>query len=215
MKYFTLLITLLIGLSSILSAQTLKENMQINVLISGVPQEEVSRVSSRYLIDAEGVIRLPLLEGMQIKAAGLTGSQLAVKVAEAYKSKGIYSSPILTITTFKDNDAEAAVVAARQRWEGEQERLRLERLAETQVVHVTGYAERTGPQKLTVGMTLQTLLAVCGGDNQFGSERRIQLTRKGKVTELNFHDNPKFLSMPLEAGDFLKIPKGTGFMGKK
>lgn len=215
MKKTSLLFLFLIGLTSLVTAEALKKNMKINVLISGVPTEEVSRVSSTYLIDGEGFIRLPLLEGMKIKASGLTGSKLAVKVAEAYKSKGIYSSPILTITTFKDNDAEAAVVAARQRWEGEQERLRLERLAETQVVHVTGYASKPGPQKLTAGMTLRTLLAVCGGDSDFGSERRVVLTRKGKVYKLNFHDDKSHLDMKMTAGDFVDIPKGGGILGKK
>ena len=217
MKKLFLAIALLLTCNTVFaSAEKLKANMKVNIHISGVPEKEIVRISSTYLIDGGGYLRLPLLEGVKIKAAGITGSELAVHIADAYRTKKIYSSPVLTVTTFKDADKENAQVEARLRREEEMARLREERRLETQVVHVEGEAKKPGRYKLTVGMTVRALMAECGGDSEWGSNQRFSLKRKGQAEkEYNYKQNPSALSIRLQAGDFIRIPKGTGLLGKK
>ena len=210
---FTFCLLWCIGLAS---AQSLKANMQINVTISGVPDKEVTRISSTYLIDESGYIRLPLLDGVKIKASGISGPKLALRIADAYKSRKIYSSPVLTITSFKNTDAENAVIQERLRIAQEKERLRLERIEETRIVHVQGEAKQPGRFKLTVGMTVRALLAECGGDSEWGSNQRFILKRGANAEkEYNYKQNPAALDIKLQPGDFIRIPGGKGLLGKK
>ena len=89
--------------------------MKLNILVSGVPDVEAKRISNMYIIDDEGYLRLPDLDEVKIKASGLTGSKLAVHIANAYKERKIYTSPVFTVTSFKDTDAENAIMQARMR----------------------------------------------------------------------------------------------------
>ena len=146
-----------------------------------------------------------------------------------YKDAGIYSAPIFDVNSVVESESEDAI---RRRYETEAAlkaeairreiahdfekgvRDREEKERDTKIVLVTGYAEKKGKYKLSYGMTVQTLLAECGGDSQFGSRKRFILKRDGKSQEYNFSKEPKHLQISLQPGDLIEIPEGTGIFGK-
>jgi len=127
------------------------------------------------------LLRLPLLDNVRIKASGLTSPKLAVVIGDTYKSKGIYSSPVFTVSSFKDADEERRQI--------------------DQVVHVEGDAAKPGQYPLTAGMTLRSLMAAFGGSGQWGSKQRIIHTQGSKTTEYNYKKNPAVLNIRVKAGD--------------
>lgn len=226
MKLLIILNVVILSLVSPLLGQTLKSNMKVHVAVAGVPPEEISRITTTYQIDGEGYLRLPLLDNVRIKASGLTSPKLAVVIGDTYKSKGIYSSPVFTVSSFKDADEERrqidlrlAALAEKQRKrlkaEAEADERKRKYEAETQVVHVEGDAAKPGQYPLTAGMTLRSLMAAFGGSGQWGSKQRIIHTQGSKTTEYNYKKNPAVLNIRVKAGDFVKIPKGGGLLGNK
>lgn len=229
MKFIILFTALLLSLAGVASGQaTLKAKMYVHVDVAGVPATEVTRLSSRYAIDESGNLTLPLLES-PVKVSGLNGTKAAAKLTAAYKAAGLYNSPIFTVTSAVESESEAAIARRyeeRARIREEAMRRDIERSfadkvreedeirVETKVVHVTGYAEKKGKYKLTHNMTIQTLLAECGGDSKFGSAKRFILKRGGNNTEYNFKKDASSLQISLKPGDFVEIPEGTGIWGK-
>ncbi len=230
MKTITLFTALLLSLSGIVSAQnSLKPKMRVSVTIAGVPASEVTRFgTSSYTVDDSGSLTLPLLES-PVKVSGLTGTKAAAKLIKVYKEAGIYGSPIFDVNSVVESESEDAI---RRRFAMEaalkeesirrqitydfekRVRDREEKESDTKVVLVTGHAEKKGKYKLTYGMTVQTLLAECGGDSQFGSKKRFILKRDGKSQEYNFSKELKHLQISLRPGDLIEIPEGTGIFGK-
>jgi len=64
-------------------------------------------------------------------------------------------------------------------------------------------------------MNIGILLVKCGGDAEFGSEERVILKRNGVATEYNYVRDKRVKDIALKPGDFIEIPKGRGFFGKK
>jgi hypothetical protein len=194
--------------------ERITNNMLVNISISGVPTDEKSRISAQYLVDGNGDLIMPLIEG-KVEASGMSAPVLAVKLAGIYKDAGLYSSPVFTVTTFENNENEAALLREVQRLERERERERQEKIAETEVIYVTGHAKKPGKLKLTHEMTIRHALSECGEDGEWGSAERLVLKRGGKDFAYNYVDKPEVLDFKLKPGDFIDIPKGRGFSGKK
>ena len=227
MKWFVVLFLTFNGV--LLAQNSLKPKMRVSVTIAGVPASEVTRFgTSSYTIDDSGKLRLPLLNS-PVKVSGLTGTQAAAKLIKVYKDAGVYNAPIFDVNSVVEHETEAAIRReyemraalereAIQREMGhkfeEKVRTQREKEVDTKIVLVTGYAEKKGKYKLSYGMTVQTLLAECGGDSKFGSRKRFILKRDGKSQEYNFSKEPKHLQISLQPGDLIEIPEGTGVFGK-
>lgn len=195
-------------------ADTLQPKMSVSVSIAGVASSETGKISGTYVISESGKLELPYM-GESVKVSGLSSTKAAEKIADYYKDNKIYTTPVFTILTFK-NEIMAERDAAR-RAESDAERLRKaeEARVEREVVYVQGEAKNPGKLKLTRGMTIRILLAEAGGDAEWGSSERIILIRKGVSTEYNYKKNPDILNTKLLAGDIMEIPTGKGFSGKK
>lgn len=213
-KHILTLIVLLQSVTCLGAADLIKPEMLVNILVAGVPASESTRIGNRYLTDEAGQITLPLLD-KPIKISGLSSPKAAVKIAETYKSEGIFSSPVFTVTTYKNNEAEAQVLRMNQEREAENRRRSEELRLEKDVVHITGEANKPGKYRLTHNMTIDVLLAECGGDAEFGSNRRFILKRNGVRTEYDYYKTPSYKDMRLKAGDIIEIPEGSGFSGKR
>ena len=210
MKKYILIFITLIG---IIHADTLQPKMSVEVSLAGVVASETSQISGTYVINESGKLKLPHMnEG--VKVSGLSSTKAAEKVAEYYKDKKIYTTPVFTILTFKNNLLAERDAIIRGEADAERIRKEAERREETQVVYVQGEAKKPGKLKLTRGMTIRILLAESGGDSEWGSSRRVILIRKGVSTEYNYKKNPDILSTKLLPGDIMEIPAGTGFGGK-
>jgi len=217
-----LLVITILGLCcfSAYAQESIKANMLVNVSVAGVPEGERTRVTNQYLVDGSGYLRLPLIDE-KIKASGLSAPKLAVKLADVYKKAELYSSPVFTVTTFKNNAAEAKLIREVQNREQEIIRLRdiarakADRLAdekrlEVNQIHVIGHAKAPGPYKLTHGMTIGIALSHGRFDAEWGSSERIILKRGSKTYEYNYKKNPAVLEYKLQANDFIEIPAGKG-----
>jgi polysaccharide export outer membrane protein len=150
------------------------------ITIQGVPQDEQSRINGTYPVAASGMINMPFIG--QVRAAGLMPMALAKSLEAAYKAADIYTTP--TFNVLADNR---------------------DRLSERQVV-VGGDVRRPGPVPLVNGMTIWQAIQAAGGENEFGSIRRVKLFRGGKVRELDLRQN-QFKSLPVEESDSIEVPR--------
>lgn len=197
-----------------LFGDVLKNKMMVNVTLSGVSLDEASFVGGQYQIDDKGYLKIPYMEA-PIKLSGSSSTSAAKKLADYFKKKEIYTTPVFTVTSFKNADQEEAYRNSIARAREESERKRTELREEKKVVFVKGFAVTPGKMRHTHNMTLATLLAECGGDNDYGSNRRVIILRNGVSREYNYHDNPAYHNMKMVPGDIVEIPEGKGFSGKK
>ena len=86
-----------------LSAQ-IKKNSKLQISVMGVPVGEQARINSTYPVDANGNIRM--WEIGTIRAAGLTSTNLAKKIEQAYKNAEIYTTPAIIIQEIGNVDQE-------------------------------------------------------------------------------------------------------------
>lgn len=194
-------------------ADTLQSGMSVSVNIAGVASSETGKISGTYLIDESGKLELPYMQEA-VKVSGMSSSKAADKIAKYYKDKEIYTTPVFTILTFKNNLMEEREASRRAESDAERRRKADEARIEREVVYVQGEAKSPGKLKLTRGMTLRILLAECGGDAEWGSNKRILLIRQGVSKEYNYKKNPAVLNTKLYPGDIVEIPEGKGFGGK-
>lgn len=160
------------------SAQ-LKQNMKIGISIKGVPVTEQARIDSSYQIDGKGNIRM--WEIGSIRAAGLTTTQLAQKIEQAYKRAQIYTSPSIQI---QSDDVEVNA---------------------NPVLTVSGTVNRPGPVEVTQGMTLAQAIAAAGGPSTFGTTKRVNVYRDGKKYALSPLTNDKHKLERVYPGDTIEI----------
>src|SRR5437870_450183 len=74
---------------------TLRPGDPLEIRIGGVPNEEQLQVNNTYTIDASGSINLPYIN--KLKAEGLTPSELARSIEDAYRANKVYTNPNITI----------------------------------------------------------------------------------------------------------------------
>ena len=68
------------------------------VILKGVPGNEKTKVDGKYVVGESGTIRVPLAD-VSVKAAGLTGEQLARKLESVYREAEIYTRPTIEVVT--------------------------------------------------------------------------------------------------------------------
>jgi polysaccharide export outer membrane protein len=152
----------------------------IQITVSGVPPEEKGRFDPIYPVSESGTINMPFIGA--VRAAGLRAEQLASSLEAHYRSAGIYTNPTFQVI---DNDAK--------------------RIVEQQIV-VGGFVRGPGPKPYNRNLTLWQAIQAAGGANEFGSMRRVKLTRNGSMKQYDC-TKPQFQQIPLEPDDTIEVPQ--------
>jgi polysaccharide export outer membrane protein len=120
---------------------------KITVRLSGVPDEGFF---NEIQIPASGSITVPLLT-QSFQAAGRNASELAVEIANAYKSQKIYTNPVVTV------------------------------LPEEQYVNVGGDVRGPTNVVWRPDSTLMSAINACGGFTEFANRRSVRILRGQQV----------------------------------
>lgn len=153
----------------------------INIRISGVPADDAIDISQKYNVAADG--KFPLPHVGRITAAGLTPSQLGIRVEQAYKTAQIFTKPTVVVST-----------------------LQMARTEEEKTVkQISINGEVKAPQRavFTEGMSLLDALAQAGGFTDWAARDKVRIIRNSKTS---VHDVRKISSdpsrdVPLRAND--------------
>lgn len=119
--------------------------------LSGMPQEYAQEFSLQFTVGADGTVNVPLIG--EIKAAGLTATQLERTMQNRFMAEKIFTNPTVII-----NIAQVA-----------------------RYVSVSGGVR--APQRLSWSndLTLSSAIGNCGGLGDFGSPKGIRIVRDGKI----------------------------------
>ncbi|MDC1206497.1 polysaccharide biosynthesis/export family protein [Akkermansiaceae bacterium] len=148
-------------LLSITSASAVIQTGDVLILsIKGVPVSEKGTIEGEYVVGKDGQIKVPLADVM-VKARGLEHEQLARSVENAFKKAGIYSRPTITVRS----NAKPTVTR--------------------EIVSVGGRVRNSGPIAFRPGMTLLQAIQAAGDLDQFGTKKRIFLTRGKQAWKLD------------------------------
>ena len=158
----------------------------IQISISGVPAEEVSRFNGIYPVSESGTINMPFIG--QVKASGLRAEQLAASLESRYKSAGYYTNPTIQVI-----DSSAKTI-------------------DEQVIHVGGQVRRTGPVPYNRNLTLYQAIQAAGGPTEFGSMKRVKLFRAGNQKQYDLSKS-QFMNIPLEQNDTIEVPQKNAWGG--
>jgi len=152
----------------------------VQITINGVPPDEQGQINGVYPVADGGTINMPHVG--QIRAAGMAPSALARNIEAAYRGAGIYTNP--TIQVIADDRGKPNI----------------------RRVIVGGYVRHTGPVELVNDLTIWGALQAAGGENEFGSIRRVTLRRAGKqrVLDLRKSENKE---IKLEENDSIEVPQ--------
>lgn len=173
-----------LALGGYAQAQAISAKTTLNITIKGVPQAEQTRISGQYVVSPSGYVFLPLLKN-GIKASGLSSSALARSIEAAYRSAEMYQNPRITVISTKDQEASKI---------------------DAQTVTIGGYVKRPGPVQYMRGMTLFQALSAAGGENAFGSIRRVELHRNGKRYVYDLR-KPQHMREKVYPGDSINVPQ--------
>jgi protein involved in polysaccharide export with SLBB domain len=154
----------------------------LTITISGVPEAEKSQISGLYPVSENGNINMPYIG--QIRAVGFKCDQLGTILQQRYKSSGIYTNPTIQVV--------ATDVGAK----GNQE-----------LVTLGGQIRKAGPVPYIKGLTLWEAIQTAGGPTEFGSMKRVRLTREGKTKEYNLNNGNQFRDIQLQRNDTIEIPQ--------
>jgi len=130
---------------------TLRSGDTFEMRLSGMPQEFAQDFSAQYSVGQEGMVNVPLIG--QIKAIGLTSSQLEQTIQSKLVADKIFTHPTVLIN-----------IAQAMRY-----------------VSISGGVR--APQRLqwSADLTLSSGIGNCQGLSDFGSPKGIRIIREGKV----------------------------------
>lgn len=165
----------------------IQTKQSIRITVSGIPLDEKGRIDNEYPVGDSGTINMPFIGA--VTAAGLKPEALASVLQSRYKSAGIYRNP--TFQVFATVGGSSVV---------------------EQIVTVGGFVRGPGPKKYTQGLTLWGAIQAAGGATEFGSMKRVKLTRGGKVKQYNVEQS-QFMHIPLEPDDAIDVPEKTWYGG--
>ena len=132
----------------------LRSGDQLTLRLAGVPMEEISQVTGVYSVDGAGDINVPYLG--KVHAAGLKQAEVQASIEALYKSKGIYSTPVVTIAVQFDR-----------------------------LVDVEGDVRAPQRVHYTPDLTLLGSIAACGGFTDYADQTKVSILREGKQTLVN------------------------------
>jgi protein involved in polysaccharide export with SLBB domain len=180
MKQLVLHISLVWAIGLVPLAAQIQAGRAIQITVSGVPAEEKSRFDPIYPVSESGMINLPFIG--TVRAAGLRGEQLAAVLQERYKAAGIYRDPVFQVI-----DSNAKTI-------------------DQQVVYFGGDVRQPGPVPYNRTLTLFQALQAAGGENEFGSIKRITLFRNGRSRLIDL-SKPESMNILLEPNDTIEVPR--------
>ena len=155
---------LVLGATSGLAQRTekkIKPTSTISMRISGVPADDAVQISQTYNIADDGKFPLPYVG--RITAAGLTPSQLGMRVEQAYKTAQIFTRPTVVVTT-AETETDALTDAKK-------------------TVTINGEVKVPQRAPYTNEMTLLDAIASAGGFTDWADRARVRLIRGKKTTE--------------------------------
>lgn len=183
MKKILLIISLLFAmmLGAITSRAddvALRSGDQLTIRLGGVPVEEINQVSGIYTVDGPGDINLPYLG--KIHAAGLKQADVQSSIETAYRAKGIFVAPVITISVQFDR-----------------------------LVDVEGDVRAPQRVHYTQDLTLLGAIAATGGLTEYADESKIEILRNGKRMIVNVKKvrQNQAIDPGLEPGDKIVVPR--------
>lgn len=159
----------------------IQPKQSIHIVVTGVPLDEKGRIDGDYPVGDGGRVNMPFIG--EVQAAGMKPEGLANILQSRYKSAGIYRNPTFQVFS----TAIGATVLE-------------------QIVTVGGHVRAPGPKKYVQGLTLWGAIQAAGGATEFGSMKRVKLTRGGKVKQYNAEQS-QFMQIPLEPDDAIDVPQ--------
>ena len=153
----------------------------MGITVSGIPPEEAIQIKNNYRISDKGTISLLYLD--EVKAAGLTASELERNIESLYKGKEYYTHPSVNVSI--DGGG-----------------------APDRVVYVNGEVTKVGQVAYRPGLTASRALASAGGGTAFAKLSKTKLIRNGQVVrilDLSKADKPDGQTL-MEPDDELVVP---------
>jgi len=175
----------LLGFSAPAQIAPLKTSDNVKIELK-TPAEDTATVSSTYTVSGQGTIKLPMLAA-EIRAAGLTTTDLARRIEAAYRAADIYRNPTINCNidiNQQDNGA-------------------------AHIVAVGGEVRSPrGTVPLRDGMRLYQAIMQCGGPSEFADMKKVKLIRGTREFRVDMRklqtdgsNNPV-----LQDGDTIHIP---------
>lgn len=149
----------------------LRRGDRVNLTIGGIPADEVAQLSKVYPVSDSGTINL--LHIGEVRAEGLKPSALQRSIESIYKSKEIYTNPIVTVSIDSPGDS-----TGRQ-------------------VYVSG-VNNPGPKPYKPGLTAMQAIMSGGGPTPYANlkKTRIVRTKNDGTRETIGADLSKYSSNP-------------------
>lgn len=156
----------------------LRSGDQISIRLAGVPSEDISQVSGAYTVDGGGNINLPYIG--KIRAAGLRQADVQNSIENAYKARGIYSSPIVTVSVQFDR-----------------------------LVDLEGDVRSPQRVRYTPDLTLLGAISAAGGFTEYADQTKVSILRNGSRTFINLKRVRQNVEVdpPLQPGDKISVPR--------
>jgi len=156
----------------------LRSGDQLSIRLAGVPIDEVNQASGVYTVDGSGNINLPYIG--KVHAAEMKQADLQTSIENMYKSQGIYSTPIVTISVQFDR-----------------------------FVDVEGDVRMPQRVRYTPDLTLLGAISATGGFTDYGDQSKVSILRDGKrifvnVKKVRSSTDP---DPSLEPGDKVSVPR--------
>ncbi len=157
----------------------LRAGDQVEIRLGGVPSDEIMQVSGQYQVDGQGFLNMPHIG--KIKAENITQSALQTAIEGAYRGQQIYTNPTITVN-----------IPAAARF-----------------VNVGGDVKAPQRVPFTPDLTLLGAITACGGFTEYADQKKIQLTRDGKVSLHNVVAIRKDPTQDprLKPGDLIQVPQ--------
>lgn len=162
----------------------LKPGDPVNIELK-VPAEDAQNVTSKYNVSTNGTVRVPYLD-REIAAAGLTTTELARRIEQAYRAAEIYTNPSINVTSFTPNDMVPHIVT------------------------VGGEVKSGGREvPLRDGMRLYNAIMAAGGFTEFADIRKIKLIRGSQTMDYDMRkiDAGGSNNPILKDGDTIHVPE--------
>lgn len=156
----------------------LRSGDQLTIRLGGVPVEEINQVSGIYTVDGAGNINMPYLG--KILAGGLKQADVQSSIETAYKSHGIYTTPVITISVQFDR-----------------------------LVDVEGDVRVPQRVHYTPDLTLLGAIAATGGLTDYADQTKVEILRGGTRTLVNIKKVRQNLvpDPALQPGDKISVPR--------
>jgi len=156
----------------------LRSGDQISLRLAGVPADECNQVSGVYTVDGAGNINLPYIG--KVRAAGLKQAEVQSSIETSYRDKGIYSSPIITVSVQFDR-----------------------------LVDLDGEVRAPQRVRYTPDLTLLGAISATGGFTDYADQTKVSILRNGSRTFVNVKKVRQNIEIDpaLQPGDKVSVPR--------